>query len=182
MKQTTGHSKIKQLKELSLFCNYIRSANKYIIKEIYKNPKNFQANYNYKDYSQYNIESKLNSCVGVYKIQLSNTIYIGSTISGFRKRFIKHMNNSKNILVFNLLKNNALYEIVWIAENNESEKEIRRKEKEYIKYYSNNKDWICINQRDIVKKYKNIKVLGINYEKAIKILKDNHLLSTEFEQ
>lgn len=38
IKTTTGGSKIKQMEELKLYCNYHKEGNKFIIDEIYKNP------------------------------------------------------------------------------------------------------------------------------------------------
>ena len=38
IKATTGNSKKSQLKELELYCNYIKDGNKYIIQEIYNEP------------------------------------------------------------------------------------------------------------------------------------------------
>lgn len=38
IKESGGNTKIKQLKELLLYCNYTKEGNKYIIKEVYKTP------------------------------------------------------------------------------------------------------------------------------------------------
>jgi hypothetical protein len=38
IKICNGNSKIKQLEELKIYCNYEREGNKYMIKEVYKNP------------------------------------------------------------------------------------------------------------------------------------------------
>lgn len=76
---------------------------------------------------------------GVYKIQLNNMVYIGSTIRGFRERFNKHINaNTMMPHTKKLLDDGGAFEILWIANNNESESYIRHKEQFYIDYYIKN--------------------------------------------
>lgn len=135
---------------------------------------------NHKNYEQYKVNRDLDKCSGVYKITKDNMIYIGSTCDGFRRRFIQHLHESNKLpATKQLLDDGGIFEIQWMSENNETENFIRKMEIEYIRLYSNDKGWICVNSRlkKINKpKYKNIKILALNYDKAIEILKENNLI------
>lgn len=81
-----------------------------------------------------------------------------------------------------MLKNNATYQILWIA-TNETKQQIREKENEYINFYRNQEDWNVVNSRDAwsytvpMQKYKTIriKVKEEDYEKTLEILRDNNI-------
>ena len=96
VKPTNGKGKKSHIKDFERYCTYHKQGNKFIIDEVFETPKpkidgrSEGNNTNEKYSSQYNISKELNDKVGVYKIQLGNKIYIGSTISGFRKRFLQH--------------------------------------------------------------------------------------------
>lgn len=100
-----------------------------------------------KEFEQFKISKEDEHKRGVYKIQLDNNIYIGSTIVSFRARFLQHKRSEKiNKDTYNMIKDGALFEIVWIAGDSDSEENIRRKEEEYISEYRNNKTVILINK------------------------------------
>ena len=86
-----------------------------------------------------------------------------------------------------LLKRGATFEILWIADENDSETIIRQKENDYIEQYRNNGyDMlnshvpVIISEKRTVNskrkiKYKNIKINKEDYEKAIALLTENGL-------
>ena len=126
--------------------------------------------------------------IGVYRIinYKTNEVYIGSTIDGFRKRFLRHKTGVKNQQhTYELLQNGAVFEIIEVMDNS-SELEIRAKEQEYINQYKDSQEYILINKyKETVclkepkpKKphYINIKVLDIEYEEIVQLLQDNGLL------
>jgi hypothetical protein len=105
----------------------------------------------------------------VYRIIKDNQVYIGSTTNGFRKRFIQHTHETNKLpITKEMLDNGAIFEIVWIALNNEDTKYIREMEKYYIKYYKE-KNYIVINKRNFKDKikYKTIKIKEDNYKLAM---------------
>ena len=133
------------------------------------------------------IEKENEDRIGVYKIVLDNNIYIGSTIQGFRKRFIGHNNKINNKVPFTseMLGNGAIFEVIEFCDGL-SEIEIRNLENKYIKQYREDNDWNLINSRDAwdyIKKQKQkyktikIKVKDEDYESTLEFLKDNNLIS-----
>ncbi len=117
---------------------------------------------------------------GVYIIQLNNIVYIGQT-NNFSKRFQQHYTNSNGFCknTQKLLKQGAIFSIIEIVEDKE---ERIKKELEYIEKYSNDENYICINEKNnynkpnknkksVKQKYKKIKIKEEDYEKAISILK-----------
>ena len=135
------------------------------------------------------IEKENENKIGVYKIVLDNNIYIGSTIQGFRKRFIGHNNKINNKVPFTseMLDNGATFEVIEFCDGL-TELEIRNIENKYIKQYRENDDWNLINSNDAwsyskkqkqKQKYKTIKikVKEEDYEETLEFLKDNNLIS-----
>jgi len=161
----------------------------YTVSEIYEIPlekvdgrKNKSGGGNAKDYPQYKVNRKYDKNKGVYSITLFNDIYIGSTTYGFRPRFQQHISKDNKLPTLNMLKNNATYQILWIA-NDESEQQIRTIENEYIDYYKNQDDWNIVNSRDAwsytvpKQKYKTIKIIvkEEDYENTINFMKQNNI-------
>ncbi|BAO04944.1 phage-related protein [Clostridium botulinum B str. Osaka05] len=193
IKITGGYSKKAQFKELSCYCKYTKEGHKFIIQEIYKTPKkkidnryNNHSNRIYYDAFKPNEEN--GEKTGVYCIIRNNNIYIGSTVRSFRDRFQEHNMPSRidNKETFQILNNDGCFDILWIANKNTTEQQIREKEAEYINKFKNNKNWILINKNKNTwsfipknkpkRKNKYIKINSNNYEKAIKILKENNLM------
>lgn len=107
----------------------------------------------------YKVGKQYNDSKGVYKIQLNNSVYIGSTIAGFRHRFMQHYNGNycgQMLYTQQLLLNGGTFESIWIAGDSDNIETIRDKEKYYIqKYYNDGFD--MVNNRLIKKKVKNKK-------------------------
>ena len=185
IKVSAGNSKKKQLNELERYCKYHKDKNKFIIDGIYDTPLP-KINNNFKDFKNLHITIDQYNKKGVYKIIQDDKIYIGSTVVGFRKRFIGHKQGSGYPLpTRDMLYNGGIFKIIWIAPKGATEEKIRKTEEFYIKYYKNSKDWNCVNNNDgcnlLTKKsikpikYKNIKVNEKDYNRAIKILLDNNI-------
>ena len=182
-------AKQSQLKELECLMNIHKNKTLYTVSEIYEIPlekvdgrKNKSGGGNAKDYPQYKVNRKYDKNKGVYSITLFNDIYIGSTTYGFRPRFQQHISKDNKLPTLNMLKNNATYQILWIA-NDESEQQIRTIENEYIDYYKNQDDWNIVNSRDAwsytvpKQKYKTIKIIvkEEDYENTINFMKQNNI-------
>jgi len=130
-----------------------------------------------KKFKQFQIPIGEDHKKGVYSIILNNDIYIGSTNTSFRERFLQHINKNNPLKhTYDLLINGGIFNTLWIATDNEDERNIRKKENEYIEEYKNNPYWNVINFKDSYKiKYKNIKVKAKDYNSAIKVLQSNNI-------
>lgn len=135
-----------------------------------------------KKFPQFLPNEEYNNSIGIYKIVLDNKIYIGSTVSGFRYRFLSHKNKGNKLETRQLLEQGAVFDIIQICDGME-ESEIRQIENEWIEEFRNNPDWIVVNQVDHVRikgeqhgKSKNIsdnkiiKVKREDYDRALEIL------------
>lgn len=118
------------------------------------------------DVSGYNLHNS-----GIYKIVLDNVIYIGQT-NDFYNRFREHFYSEKE--TGKLLRKGAIFSIIELEDDLDK---ILKKEEKYIKEYSENKNYICINidfnyinSKEKKTKYKNIKVLYEDYDKIIDFL------------
>ena len=190
-KVTSGESKISQLKDLERYCKYHKEGQKFIIDEIYENPKekidNRGGAHNIKNFPNYNIERKYDNNIGVYRIINYDTkeVYIGSTIDGFRMRFLRHNRGDKGMKhTYDLLHNGGVFEIISDMTGYD-EISIRKAEQHFIDEYSNDDNYNIINHRDEVtykgkrknkKVYKNIKIEADKYEQAIELLIKNGLI------
>ena len=115
--------------------------NYYIVEKIGEPKKNFP---------QFLPDEEYNNSIGVYKIVLDNKIYIGSTVSGFRARFLSHKNKGNKLETRQLLKQGAVFDIIQICDGME-ESEIIQIENKWIEEFRNNPDWIVVNQVDHVR-------------------------------
>lgn len=173
-----GSTKKKYLKILDSICEFYKNGQKIIIEEIYEDPlliKNGRER-NKKNYPQYVIEEKYNKSIGIYKIVLNNKIYIGSTIQGFRLRFLHHINKDNPLPTKEMLDNGATFEILQLCDGM-TENEIRHVENNWIQEYRNDSEWEVVNSLSNVQikgetpqKYKKIKVREEDYETCIQIL------------
>ena len=189
----TGTSKRLQIQDIERYFNYERQGQSFIIKEIYdkeftkaidKRGSNMGCRgNNRKNFPNFLIDKADENKIGIYKIVLGKNIYIGSTIVGFRHRYLTHKGKNNSVpFTKDMLLNNATFEVIEICEGM-TEPQIRFKENEYIESYKNNNDWFVINTRDawsyakrIKLKYRFLKIAEIDYEKAIKVLKENGLI------
>lgn len=194
----SGSSKISQIKEWNRYFTYTKKGNKFIIIDIYNIPKDkidnriggvMWNNRKYPNLGIYTLTNEQGRLKGVYKIQLDNEVYVGSTTVGFRTRYRQHSNNENNMTPHtqDLLKRGASFEILWIADENDSETTIRQKENDYIEQYRNNgydmlnshvpviiSEKRTVNSKKKIK-YKQIKINENDYEMAIALLKENGL-------
>ena len=200
-KEKGGKSRDLQIKNWQRYFSFEKRGHKLIIIDVYDEPKNKIdnrgrkkfASYKYPDLGKCNITTEQEKLKGVYKIQLDNQVYIGSTVVGFRTRYRQHCINYRDLSTHthDLLENGASFDIMWIADENDSEATIREMEYAYIKYYTN-KGYNMINsdipviiseKRAVVPKekktskpkYTNIKINKEDYEKAIALLTENGL-------
>ena len=193
IKIADGSSKACQMKDLERYFKYHKSGNKIIIDEIYLEPLpkidgrggNQGGGHNRKDFPNFLISTKDENKIGVYKIILNNDIYIGSTIVGFRHRFLSHNNEKCNSVPFtyDMLKDGAIFDIIEICEGL-SEPQIRKIENLYIEEYKKDINWNLINSKSAwsytepKQRYKNIniKVKAEDHGKTLKLLKELNLI------
>lgn len=186
VKCCAGQSKICQLKDFKRYFEWEKDGQKFIISDIYDKPlpkidrrcNNFLGHYTVK-VGNYLVQENDNNAIGVYKIQLNNMVYIGSTINGFRKRYVQHVKNRDGFMPHTqkMLENGATFEIIWKSIKNETEEQIRNMEQKYIDEYTiNGFDVVNIRKEVIIpgkkKKVHNriIRVLETDYENALHIL------------
>lgn len=181
VKRTGGQSKIAQFKELSTYCNYHKEGYKIIIDEIFKERKEKDDN-RYKNFPNFKVSIEDFDSIGVYKIQLENKVYIGSTTAGFRRRFLGHNDKSNALSTKDMLRNGAEFTILEKC-NGMTEQEVRDIENEWIRAYSENPEYVLVNEREAHSnekkppkpKYKRLKVSEDDYEKLIELALENNL-------
>ena len=187
-----GGSKTKQMKQIESLYEVEQNGRKYMLVEKYDTPKEIEDNRGKakKDYPQYVIEDKYDKSIGVYKITLDNQIYIGSTVVGFRERFISHISKFNTLPTKKMLDNGATFEILQICDGM-TENEIRHIEDNWIEEYRNNPNWIVVNERKNVgikgegftkdkrqrknskPKYIKVRINKDDFDKTIELLKSN---------
>lgn len=185
-----GNQKKCQLKEVERYIKYAKDGHKFIIEEIYKTPlpkedkRSLGSNRgNYTVPSEnYMVEQSDNDSIGVYKIQLHNQVYIGSTVVGFRRRYTQHIRNFEGLMPHTqkLLQEGAIFSILWKAENGETEEEIRLMEQKYLDDYKingydikNGSENVVIRGHKKKQKRRIIRVMEDDYDIAIRILAQN---------
>ena len=139
-----GSQKVSQLKEWHRYFNFEKINRKFLITEIYDKIKPEKPTGNYINYDQFLLSYEDGKKKGVYIIQKDDKVYIGSTIVSFRSRFLEHMDKKNKLITYDMLHNGATFNVLWFANENDEEYIIRKKEEEYIEYYSN------LNQYDVV--------------------------------
>ena len=181
-----GGSKTKQMKAIESLYKVEQKGRKYILIEKYDTPKEIEDNRGKakKDYPQYVIEDKYDKSIGVYKITLDNQIYIGSTVVGFRERFISHISKFNTLPTKKMLDNGATFEILQICDGM-TENEIRHIEDTWIEEYRSNPKWEVVNELKNVAikgehrdnkpkcKYTKVKINKNELDKTIELLKSN---------
>lgn len=185
-KESAGNSRKAQLKEFARYFEWEKSGQKFLITDIYDTPLlkvdgRLSGNYRAGIINTYNVPKTLSHKTGVYKIQKNNLVYIGSTKVGFRERYAQHCRESSCMKhTRNLLKNGGKYSIIWIANNNDTEQDIRKKEQYYLELYRSH-GYTIINKEEVLAmdkakvRTKNIKVKKEDYNKAIQILNDQNI-------
>ena len=194
-----GKSKRLQLKDWERYFEWKKEGYKFIVTEIYNKPlpkpkdnrgkSKGSRNNNIIDIPNFKVDRKDWNSIGVYTITLDNNIYIGSTIAGFRDRFRRHNSREWNTTphTTDMLENGATFQILWKSDVKDEEY-IRYKENQYIKQYRKSKTWKLVNTNEAWNKYEHnkpknkhsmryIKIENNNYDKAIKLLKQNNLIN-----
>ena len=184
-----ANSKKAQIKEWKRSFDFDTIGQKIIITEIYNEPKkkidhrggNNSKPYKHFDIGIYKPDRTMDKLKGVYIIQLDNKVYIGSTTNGFRLRYRQHcMCLGSMEHTYNLLKEGATFDILWIADENDTERTIRTKEAEYIEQYAKDSYDMCNSHSPVVlsekkpkPKYKRLRINEEDYEKAFALLMEN---------
>lgn len=191
----SGKGKQLQWKEWKRYFSFEKEGNKIIITEIFDEPKkkvDHRGGNNCKPYKHFDIgiykpDRTMDKLKGVYIIQLDNKVYIGSTTNGFRLRYRQHcMCLGSMEHTYNLLKEGATFDILWIADENDTERTIRTKEAEYIEQYAKDGYDMCNSHSPVVlserkpkppkstkPQYKRLRINKEDYEKAFALLMEN---------
>ena len=183
IKEQSGSSKVSQFKELDTYCKYHKQGHKIIIDEIYKERKKKVDNrFGKIYYPNLKVSEEDFDSIGVYKIQLDNVVYVGSTTAGFRRRFVKHYSNYNILPTRDMLENGAEFTILEKC-NGMTEPEVRGIENKWIRAYSENPEYVLVNEREAHSnekkppkpKYKRLKVHEEDYEELIRLIEENNL-------
>lgn len=186
---TGGKAKKLQIEDIFRYYDIEKIKTKYMIHDKYETPyakeDKRKSSELKKHYDKYVVDKNQDNDIGVYCIATHDSIYIGSTIDSFRRRFLCHKNNRwSQKHTKKMLDNGALFQILW-ASDVEDEYIIRQVEQMYIDYFMASPDWklmnryeetVCLSEKK--KKYKNktIKVDERQYELALEILKQNGIM------
>ena len=173
-----GDSRKAQLKEFARYFDWEKSGQKFLITDIYDTPLpkedgRLDGHFRAGIINTYDVPKVLSNKTGVYKIQHNNMVYVGSTKVGFRVRYTQHCRGYSGMEhTRNLLDNGGIYSIIWIANDNDTEQAIRKKEQYYLELYRS-RGYIIVNKEDVIKsKIKNIRLREKDYRKAVQILSD----------
>ena len=178
-----GNQKKVQLKELDRYCSYHKDGHKYIIDKIYNERKDkVDCRFWKKYYPNLKVPEEDFESIGIYKIQLGRNVYIGSTVAGFRKRFQNHRDKKNPLPTRDMLENGAEFTILEKC-NGMTEPEVRGIENKWIRAYSENPEYILVNEREAHSnekkppkpKYKRLKVMEEDYEELIRLIEENNL-------
>ena len=188
-----SNSRVAQMKKLEAICKYHKEGRKYIIEEIYEEPKklvdgrknngnNGHSTAQY--FPNYLVSKEQNESIGIYSITLGNKIYIGSTTAGFRKRFLEHRGKQNPLPTREMLENGAVFEVLQIC-NGMTENEIRHIEDNWIEEYRSNPKWIVVNELKSVgikgerknskpkPKYTKVRINKDDLDRTMELLKEN---------
>lgn len=148
----------------------------------------------YIDINNFDVPVFMEDMPGVYKIQLDNYIYVGSTKKDYCRRYLGHMNKDGTVSIrsfiyngikikntYDMLMNGGIFSPVYAMEE-ESEHEIRLMEEQFIEDYKlSNYNIVNIGKvaikgrRNKPIKFKNIKIKEEDYENVINILESNNI-------
>ena len=186
-KEKAGNSKISQTKEWDRYFSYYHPINpktkkeskKFHITEIFDTPK--EKIDNRKNNGGHNkgarkvydciipTNEEIENNIGVYIIYNDDEVYIGSTITSFKRRFQDHNSNIKSP-AYDLLHNKGgRFDILWKAPSGCSEKVIRSIEEEYINEYvaKDNRTILNTAMTTFIYKNRNKEVLINNQEEEL---------------
>lgn len=175
-----SNNRAGQMKQLDAMCKYHKEGQKFVIDEIYIASKEvIDGRYSAQYSPSYLVPKEHNDSIGVYSITLDNKIYIGSTISGFLKRFLGHRKRQNPLPTREMLDNGAVFNILQVC-NGMDESSIRKIENDYIQEYKSNSNYEVVNVKDSwsfstkepKRKYKTVKVAEEDYEIILKIMEE----------
>ena len=163
-KTTGGNIKKKNLQVLDSLCKYIKDGNKFIVTNIFDEPKEIidkrKSKESTLDYSQFKVEKEIERDSGVYMIKLNNFIYIGETVD-FKRRFRQHKMDYGRLMPYTkkLIEEGGEFYVLHNTNGIIDEILLQMLEYEYIKYFRENTDYIVINERKSIniEEYYNIK-------------------------
>lgn len=216
VKLRAGSGKSTQLKNFKRYFDWDRDKYAYIITKKYHKDKpkpiytdkeiktklRKRENEFTKNNPQFKIDYKLKDYGGVYRINLNDVVYIGSTVN-FHNRYSQHKANFNKYPTKELMDKGALFELLWLYEESENinyndfedDEEIeeykrnikietiRKKEIEFIKEYIENKEFNLINidhneeytYKVNPNKLRRIYIKHYDFENVIKLLEDNKI-------
>lgn len=188
VKPLSGNSKKAQMRWFALHFTLEQIGYSFTVKEILTTevqpkPTRGGANNNI-ERPNFKVDEDNWNSIGVYKIVLNRDIYIGSTIDGFRRRFLNHTYEYSKSLAKNIIDNGGEFTIIKVC-NDMDEPKIREIENKWINYYKNHSQWNLINKNDAWSftepkprckpEYKMIMVENKRYEDVIKLLQGNDI-------
>lgn len=180
-----GASRGRIANEISRYIDYEVEKRKHTIVNIHKPPKDRvdrrRDGNSFIEYENFLVPKRHMNRIGVYQIESGNQIYIGSTITGFRSRFMQHMSENNTLMPHTraMLLNGGQFSVVEYMDSC-TEQEIRSRESEYITSCMKYDCRKCINTRvtDASNK-ENVKTIRVKeslYEEALSLLKKNGLI------
>lgn len=171
IKNCGGNSKKAQLEKLGRNCDFEKKGRAFIINEVYDTPT---PKCGYENFIP--TKDKWDK-IGIYAWILDDSIYIGQTGNGFRKRYLQHIGSTNKIKTAkSLIDKGAVFDIIF--ESDLDDKTYLRDVENYYMSQYKELGYNVVNQRmglrgDNVKKYMKIKVSELDYEDAVSIL-NNH--------
>lgn len=162
--------------------------------DIAEQRKDIDTTYGKRYISNFKVKSTDFNNIGVYYILKDNDIYIGSTINGFRRRFMQHYEGYDKQMkhTYELLHNNGEFHILHDMTGIEDEPLIRQTENDYINYFRNNTDYNVINHmyeaswagknsdKQKYKSLKGIKVKEEDYNQVRELLRNNGFINDNY--
>lgn len=170
----SGCSKKSQFKDLERYCNFHKEGQKIVVDEVFENPlpSNSKSGRPTSIISEFCIDEDKFNNGGIYRIQLDNEIYIGSTVN-FRQRFNTHKSKSNTKLpqTKDLIERGGQMFILHDMTGIEDIELLRMVEEEYILFFTHETDYDVINRRINTPVFEKPKKSKIKY-KSIKIEED----------
>lgn len=142
----SGKQKMYQLKSWHRYFDFEKVERKLLIKDVYDSVKPKEPSASYIEYEQFLPSYEDGKKKGVYIIKKDNTVYIGSTVTSFRNRFIDHY-NADGLITYDMLHNGATFDILWCANEDDEEYVVRDKEEQYIKLYNETEGYEVMNTK-----------------------------------
>lgn len=190
---TTGNAKMAQMKKIKEYIDFRKNGNMLVVTSVHSRVphddkrKSRKMGINRKQFNQYKIPMEYDHRAGVYAIKLENKMYIGSTID-FRRRFLSHRYGINGFeYTKKLLDDGATFELLFLAPNSMSRKELFIKEQTMIDSYSIQSDVEVVNKGCMIhslyktenKQQSSVKPIWISkndYGQAVKLLKENDFI------